>query len=154
MAKLREGMKQVRTPHTWGKTSTHYEYKGVRIRKHRDSWTFGREVQMMETGKIVVSDGYADCRLTGAADIVEIYLKNPNYILDTACGVFRLSEVRKSELKTGARQRVMDEMKALEDYLTQYLQEKNWDKLASMADRMKQFTTRNAWVFEVEDVTV
>jgi hypothetical protein len=153
MATLPAGMKQVRTDNGWGNPSIHYDYKGVHIRKWRDSWTFRTEVQMWETGQISVTDSYGDYRLAGVPSSVEKYLQDPNYILDTQCGVFRLTEARKAELKAGARQRVMDEIQALENYLAQYLQEKNWGKLANTADRMNQFTTRHAWALEVEEVT-
>jgi len=153
MAALPEGMKQVRTKRSFGGgSSIHYNYKGVQIRKWRDSWTFRTEVQIWETGKISITDTYGDYRLARVPSSVEQYLQDPNYILDTERGIFQLTEARKTELKELARARVTEEIQALENYLTQYLQEKNWDKLASMADRMKQFTTRNAWALEVEEV--
>ena len=154
MAALPEGMKQVRTARSFGGgSSIHYNYKGVKIRKWRDSWTFRKEVQIWETGEISITNTYGDYRLTEVPSSVEQYLQDPNYILDTECGIFRLTEARKTELKVLARVRIMEEMQALENYLTQYLQEKNWDRLASAADRMKQFTTRNAWALKVEEVT-
>ena len=154
MPALPEGMKQVRTTSTWGSPQIHYEFKGVQIKKStRDGWTFYREEYICETNTTRIANSYGDYRLAEVPRSIEKYLQDPNYILDTARGWFRLTEARKAELKELARVRVMEEMQALENYLTQYLQEKNWDKLASMADRMKQFTTRNAWALEVEEVT-
>jgi len=150
MATLPAGMKQVRTDNGWGNPSIHYDYKGVHIRKWRDSWTFRTEVQMWETGQISVTDSYGDYRLAGVPSSVEKYLQDPNYILDTQCGVFRLTEARKAELQTLARKRITDEIQAMENYLAQYLQEKNWRKLESTAARMNQFTTRHAWALELE----
>ena len=150
MAALPAGMKQVRTASTWGSPQIHYEFKGVRIRKSwRDGWAFCREELICETNTTRIVDSYGDYRLAEVPRSIEKYLQDPNYILDTARGWFRLTEARKTELKELARVRVMNEMESLENYLTQYLQEKNWDKLASAADRMKQFTTRNAWALEV-----
>jgi hypothetical protein len=153
MAALPAGMKQVRTANSWGNSSIHYDYKGVQIRKWRDSWTFRTEVQMWESGKISVTDSYGDYRLAGVPSSVEKYLQDPNYILDTECGMFRLTEARKSELQQLARGRVMDEIQAMEKYVTQYLEEKNWDKLASTAQRLSQYATRHAWALELEEVT-
>jgi hypothetical protein len=153
MATLPTGMKQVRVMNTWGSPSTHYDYKGVQIRKWRDSWTFRTEVQIWETGKISITDSYGDYRLSGVPSSVEKYLQDPNYFLDTAHGIFRLTETRKAELRELARQRVMDEVQAMENLLAQYLQEKNWDRLASTAIRMNQFTTRQAWALELQEVS-
>ena len=154
MAALPAGMKQVRTASTWGSPQIHYEFKGVQVRKStREDWTFYIEVYVCETNTTRIVNSYGDYRLAEVPRSVEKYLQDPNYILDTTRGQFRLTEARKAELKELARVRVMEEMQALENYLTQYLQEKNWNKLASMADRMKQFTTRNAWALEVEEVT-
>ena len=154
MAALPAGMKQVRTASTWGSPQIHYEFKGVQVKKStRENWTFCIEVYVCETNTTRIVNSYGDYRLAEVPRSVEKYLQDPNYILDTTRGQFRLTEARKAELKELARVRVMEEMQALENYLTQYLQEKNWNKLASMADRMKQFTTRNAWALEVEEVT-
>ena len=154
MAALPAGMKQVRTASTWGSPQIHYEFKGVQVKKStRENWTFCIEVYVCETNTTRIANSYGDYRLAEVPRSVEKYLQDPNYILDTTRGQFRLTEARKAELKELARVRVMEEMQALENYLTQYLQEKNWNKLASMADRMKQFTTRNAWALEVEEVT-
>ncbi len=157
MAALPAGMKQVRTASTWGSPQIHYEFKGVQVRKSIrygcNSWAFRIEEFISETNTTRIVDSYGDYRLAEVPRSMEKYLQDPNYILDTARGWFRLTEARKTELKELARVRVMNEMESLEKYLTQYLQEKNWDKLASMADRMKQFTIRNAWALEVEEVT-
>jgi hypothetical protein len=150
MATLPAGMKQVRTQSSWGSPSVHYDYKGVKIRKYRDSWTFWAEVQIWETGKISIEDTYGDYRLAGVPQSVERYLQDENYVLDTEQGIFRLSEARKAELQTLARKRITDEIQAMENYLAQYLQEKNWRKLESTAARMNQFTTRHAWALELE----
>ena len=153
MATLPAGMKQVRTASSWGNPSIHYDYKGVQIRKRRDSWTFRAEFQIWETGKISIEDSYGDYRLAGVPESVERYLQDENYVLDTECGIFRLTEARKAELKEGARKRVLDEIQAMENYLAQYLQEKNWRKLESTANRMNQFTTRHEWALQTEEVT-
>lgn len=153
MATLPAGMKQVRTASSWGNTSVHYDYKGVQIRKWRDSWTFRTEVQHWESGKIFVTDSYGDYRLAGVPSSVEKYLQDANYILDTECGIFRLTEARKAELKDIATKRILDEMQAMENYLAQYLEEKNWHKLAQMATRMTEFTSRHAWALELEEIT-
>ena len=154
MPALPEGMKQVRTTSTWGSPQIHYEFKGVQIKKStRDEWTFCKEEYICETNTTRIAYSYGDYRLAEVPRSIEKYLQDPNYILDTTRGWFRLTEAKKAELRELARVRVMEEMQALENYLTQYLQEKNWNKLASMADRMKQFTTRNAWALEVEEVT-
>jgi hypothetical protein len=146
-------MKQVRTQNSWGSPSTHYEYKGVKIRKFRDAWSFSTEVQIWETGRISVEDSYGDYRLAGVPQSVERYLQDENYVLDTERGFFRLTEARKAELQTLARKRITDEIQAMENYLAQYLQEKNWRKLESTAARMNQFTTRHAWALQTEEIT-
>lgn len=152
MATLPAGMKQVRTATPWGSTQVHYEYKGVKIRKWRDSWTFRTEVQIWETGKIFIEDSYGDYRLAGVPSSVEKYLQDENYILDTTQGIFRLTEARKAELKNGARERVLGEIQAMENYLAEYLQEKNWHGVAKMAQRLTEFTHRHAWALESEEV--
>jgi len=152
MAALPAGMKQVRTQNSWGSPSVHYEYKGVKIRKWRDSWTFRTEVQIWETGKISITDSYGDYRLVGVPSSVEKYLQDENYILDTESGIFRLTETRKAELRELARQRVIEEVQAMENRLSQYLQEKEWRKLADLSMRMAEFTNRHAWALEIEEV--
>ena len=153
MAKLPAGMKQVRTDNGWGNPSIHYDYKGVKIRKWRDSWSFSTEVQIWETGQISVEYSYGDYRLAGVPASVERYLQDENYVLDTERGIFRLTEARRAELQGLARKRITDEIQAMENYLAQYLQEKNWRKLEATANRMNPFTTRHAWALEVEEVT-
>lgn len=154
MAKLPEGMNQTRTKNGWGNPVINYDYKGVKIYKSRNGWVIRYEVQMSETGNISADFSYGIDRLAGVPSKVEKYLQDPNYILDIKQGMFLLTEARKTELKNISRERVINEIQSMENYLTKYLQEKDWGKLASMADKMKQFTTRNAWVFEIKEVTV
>jgi hypothetical protein len=150
MATLPEGMKMVKGTSGYGFTK--YTYKGVEIHKYRDSWCFRTEYLATETGQFHFTDSYGSYKLAEVPATVERYLADTNYTLDPLRGSFILTEERKAELVELAKVRHLEWVTSAEEKLSEYLAQKDWDRLSSTAQHLVKYTNQHRWALEPKEL--
>ena len=146
MAKLPEGLKQHRSQYG----TTTYTYKGVHIGKYRSDYSLRAEYLNNSSGKFHTEYNYGSYRLADVPAMVEKWLSDENYILDELTGTFKLTEARKSELISGAHNRVIEEIEATEALILESVGAKDWERVQKYAQHILNIKDRNSWALELE----
>lgn len=146
MARLPEGMKQHRSQ--YGTTS--YTYKGVHIGKYRNDFSLRAEYLNSTSGKFHTDYQYGAYRLVDVPAMVDKWLANEGYVLDELTGFLKLTEAYKSELISGAHNRIMEEIKSTEELILESVGAKDWAKVQQYSRHIQELLDRNSWAFELK----